>query len=60
MNGLDVSLFCAAGLLLFLAISATILRCIVRVRILNAFGVDDYFMVAAAASTSSFFRNTRG
>lgn len=48
MNGLDISLFCAAVLLLFLATSATILRCIVRIRILNAFGIDDYLMISAA------------
>lgn len=48
MNGLDVTLFCSAGSLLFLASSTTILRCIVRLRMLNAFGADDYLMDAAA------------
>ena len=49
---LSLSLFTSAGILLSLAVLVTILRCITRIYVVKAFGIDDYFMIAAVVSSS--------
>jgi hypothetical protein len=50
MNDLNVSLFSAAAVLLLLSWLAVSARCFVRMRLLKAVEIDDYFMVAALVS----------
>lgn len=47
---LGLSLFTSAGILLFLAFFTTVLRCIARIYVVKAFGIDDYFMIATVVS----------
>ena len=49
---LGLSLFTSAGILLFLALFTTVLRCIARIYVVKAFGIDDYFMIATVVSIS--------
>jgi hypothetical protein len=50
MNYLAIALFGTAGVLIFLAFTTTVLRAYVRIRVLHAFGLDDYLMLIALAS----------
>jgi hypothetical protein len=42
---LGLSLFTSAGILLFLALFTTILRCVARIYVVKAFGLDDWLMI---------------
>jgi hypothetical protein len=44
-ESLGVSLFTSSGILLFLAVLVTTLRCITRLYIVKSFGLDDWLMV---------------
>jgi type IV secretory pathway TrbD component len=48
---LGISLFTSAGILLFLSLLAVILRCITRIYIVKAFGLDDWLMIVAMVRT---------
>lgn len=47
MENRGTSLAIIAGVFCGLAFVAVSLRCYVRIRLVKAFGLDDYFMVAA-------------
>jgi hypothetical protein len=48
---LGISLFTSAGILLFLSLLAVTLRCITRIYIVKAFGLDDWLMIVAMVRT---------
>jgi len=60
---LGISLFVSTGILLFLATLTTVFRCIARIYVVKAFGLDDWLMVLTLVSPPSLttvLRNLTG
>jgi hypothetical protein len=55
---LGLSLFTSAGILLVLALFTTVLRCIARIYVVKAFGMDDWLMIVTVVRNFMSYLST--